>query len=226
MKLLIIEDEQALREAIQQYMETQGYLCEIAGNFKDAMDKIDFYEYDCVLVDIGLPMGNGLDIVKELKTIKSKAGIIIISARDAVDDKITGLHLGSDDYLTKPFHLSELNARVAAIIRRRHFGGEEKILFNEIEISPAAKSVLVNNKHLDLTQKEYDLLVYFISNKGRLITKSALAQHIWGDQYDQADSYDFLYTHIKNLRKKMMESGTADYIKNIYGTGYKFTDNY
>jgi DNA-binding response OmpR family regulator len=225
MKLLIIEDEQALREAIQQYMETQGYLCEIAGNFKEAMDKIDFYEYDCILVDIGLPMGNGLDIVKELKSIKSKAGIIIISARDAVDDKIMGLHLGSDDYLTKPFHLSELNARVAAIIRRRHFGGEEKILFNEIEIYPAAKSVKVNDKYLDLTQKEYDLLVYFISNRGRLITKSALAQHIWGDQYDQAESYDFLYTHIKNLRKKMIESGTADYIKNIYGTGYKFTDN-
>jgi DNA-binding response OmpR family regulator len=225
MKLLIIEDEQALRDAVQQYMETQGYLCEIAGNFKEAMDKIDFYEYDCILVDIGLPLGNGLDIVKELKSIKSKAGIIIISARDAVDDKIMGLHLGSDDYLTKPFHLSELNARVAAIIRRRNFGGEEKILFNEIEIYPAAKSVKVNDKYLDLTQKEYDLLVYFISNRGRLITKSALAQHIWGDQYDQAESYDFLYTHIKNLRKKMMESGTADYIKNIYGTGYKFTDN-
>ncbi|MDB5275502.1 MAG: transcriptional regulator [Ferruginibacter sp.] len=225
MKLLIIEDEQALRDAIQQYMETQGYLCEIAGNFEEAMDKIDYYEYDCIVVDIGLPMGSGLDIVKELKSIKSKAGIIIISARDAVDDKVMGLQLGSDDYLTKPFHLSELNARVAAIIRRRNFGGEEKILFNEIEIHPAAKSVKMNDKYLDLTQKEYDLLVYFISNRGRLITKSALAQHIWGDQYDQAESYDFLYTHIKNLRKKMMESGTADYIKNIYGTGYKFTDN-
>jgi DNA-binding response OmpR family regulator len=157
--------------------------------------------------------------------MKSKAGIIIISARDAVDDKITGLQLGSDDYLTKPFHLSELNARVAAIIRRRHFEGDEKILFNEIEIFPAAKSVKVNKISVELTQKEFDLLIYFINNKGRVITKSALAQHIWGDQYDQVVSYDFLYTHIKNLRKKLIESGTPDYIKTIYGTGYKFTDN-
>ena len=225
MKLLIIEDEISLRDSIQQYMETQGYLCETAGNFNEAMDKIDFYDYDCILVDIGIPMGSGLDIVKELKGMKSKAGIIIISARDAVDDKIIGLQLGSDDYLTKPFHLSELNARVAAIIRRRHFDGEEKILFNEIEIHPAAKSVKVNDGYLEVTQKEYDLLIYFISNKGRVITKSALAQHIWGDHYDQAASYDFLYTHIKNLRKKLIESGAADYIKTIYGTGYKFTDN-
>ena len=225
MKLLIIEDELSLRDSIEQYMEAQGYLCETAGNFDEAMDKIDFYDYDCILVDIGIPMGSGLDIVKELKAIKSKAGIIIISARDAVDDKIMGLQLGSDDYLTKPFHLSELNARVAAIIRRRQFDGEEKILFNEIEIFPAAKSVKVNDEHMEVTQKEYDLLIYFISNKGRVITKSALAQHIWGDHYDQAGSYDFLYTHIKNLRKKLIESGAADYIKTIYGTGYKFTDN-
>jgi DNA-binding response OmpR family regulator len=225
MKLLIIEDEIPLRDSIQQYMETQGYRCETAGNFMEAMDKIDFYEYDCVLVDIGIPMGSGLDIVKELKAIKSKAGIIIISARNAVDDKITGLQLGSDDYLTKPFHLSELNARIAAVIRRRHFDGDEKILFNEIEISPVAKSVKVKGAAIELTQKEFDLLVYFINNKGRVITKSALAQHIWGDHYDQVVSYDFLYTHIKNLRKKLVESGAEDYIKTIYGTGYKFIDN-
>ncbi len=225
MKLLIIEDEIPLRDSIQQYMETQGYRCETAGNFMEAMDKIDFYEYDCVLVDIGIPMGSGLDIVKELKAIKSKAGIIIISARDAVDDKISGLQLGSDDYLTKPFHLSELNARIAAVIRRRHFNGDEKIMFNEIEISHVAKSVKVKGTSVELTQKEFDLLVYFINNKGRVITKSALAQHIWGDHYDQVVSYDFLYTHIKNLRKKLVEAGAEDYIKTIYGTGYKFTDN-
>jgi DNA-binding response OmpR family regulator len=168
MKLLIIEDELSLRDSIQQYLEAQGYLCETASDFKEAMDKIDFYDYDCVLVDIGIPLGSGLDIVKELKGIKSKTGIIIISARDSVDDKIMGLQLGSDDYLTKPFHLSELNARVAAIIRRRHFEGEEKILFNEIEIHPAAKTVKINDATIDLTQKEYDLLIYFISNKGAL----------------------------------------------------------
>ena len=224
MKVLIIEDERSLLDAIEKYLSAEGYLCETASDYNTASDKINRYEYDCIVVDITIPNGSGLQIVEELKNLHSKTGIIIISARDAVDDKIMGLQLGSDDYLTKPFHLSELNARVAAIIRRRHFDGEEKILFNEIEIHPAAKSVKVNDRHLEVTQKEYDLLIYFISNKGRVITKSGLAQHIWGDHYDQAGSYDFLYTHIKNLRKKLIESGAADYIKSIYGTGYKFTD--
>lgn len=225
MKLLIIEDEILLRDSMKQYLEGQGYLCETAGDFKEAIDKIDFYEYDCILVDIGLPYGNGLDIIKELKILKSKAGIIIISARDAVDEKIKGLQLGSDDYLTKPFHLSELNARIAAIIRRRKFDGEENIFFNEIEISTIAKAVSVNKNNIELTQKEFELLIYFISNKGRVVTKPALAQHIWGDNYDQADSYDFIYTHIKNLRKKLIEAGAGDYIKTMYGSGYKFTDH-
>lgn len=225
MKLLIIEDEILLRDSMKQYLEGQGYLCETAADFKEAIDKIDFYEYDCILVDIGLPYGNGLDIIKELKILKSKAGIIIISARDAVDEKIKGLQLGSDDYLTKPFHLSELNARIAAIIRRRKFDGEENIFFNEIEISTIAKAVSVNKNNIELTQKEFELLIYFISNKGRVVTKPALAQHIWGDNYDQADSYDFIYTHIKNLRKKLIEAGAGDYIKTMYGSGYKFTDH-
>ena len=225
MKLLIIEDEIPLRDSMKQYLQAQGYLCETAADFKEALDKIDFYEYDCVLVDIGLPYGNGLDIIKELKTIKSKAGIIIISARDSIDEKITGLQLGSDDYLTKPFHLSELNARIASIIRRRKFDGEEKVFFNEIEIDISAKAISVNKKNIELTQKEFELLIYFISNKGRVITKPALAQHIWGDHYDQASSYDFIYTHIKNLRKKLIEAGAGDYIKTMYGSGYKFTDN-
>ncbi|MEP6713314.1 MAG: response regulator transcription factor [Ferruginibacter sp.] len=225
MKLLIIEDEISLRDSMKQYLQEQGYLCETASDFNEAMDKIDFYEYDCILVDIGLPYGNGLDIIKELKILKSKAGIIIISARDAIDEKIIGLQLGSDDYLTKPFHLSELNARIASIIRRRKFDAEENIIFNEIEISTIAKTVNVNKKNIELTQKEFDLLIYFISNKGRVVTKPALAQHIWGDNYDQTGSYDFIYTHIKNLRKKLIEAGAADYIKTMYGSGYKFTDN-
>ena len=225
MKLLIIEDEIPLRDSMKQYLQAQGYLCETAADFKEALDKIDFYEYDCILVDIGLPYGNGLDIIKELKTIKSKAGIIIISARDSIHEKITGLQLGSDDYLTKPFHLSELNARIASIIRRRKFDGEEKVFFNEIEIDISAKAISVNKKNIELTQKEFELLIYFISNKGRVITKPALAQHIWGDHYDQASSYDFIYTHIKNLRKKLIEAGGGDYIKTMYGSGYKFTDN-
>lgn len=225
MKLLLIEDEHSLREAIKAYLETQGYLCETAQDFKEALDKIDFYEYDCVIVDIGIPFGSGLDIIREMKLLQSKSGIIIISAKDSIEDKISGLQLGSDDYLTKPFHLSELNARVAAIIRRRLFAGDEKISYHEIEILPAGKTVWVHKKPQDLTQKEYKLLLYFISNKGRLITKTALAQHIWGDHYDQIGSFDFLYAHIKNLRKKLIEAGANDYIKTVYGSGYKFTDN-
>jgi DNA-binding response OmpR family regulator len=224
MKLLLIEDEHLLRDTIKTYLESHGYLCEAASNFREALDKIDFYEYDCVIVDIGIPFGNGLDIVKELKAVKSKSGIIIISAKDSIEDKIKGLELGSDDYLTKPFHLSELNARIAAIIRRRQFAGDEKISFNEIEILPSAKSVAVNSQKVELTQKEYNLLVYFISNKGRVITKPALAQHIWGDHYDDLESFDFLYAHIKNLRRKLIDSGAPDYIKTVYGSGYKFTD--
>jgi DNA-binding response OmpR family regulator len=225
MKLLIIEDEVLLRESIKEYLQVQGYLCETAADYKEAIDKIDIYEYDCILIDISLPFGNGLDVIRELKIAKSKAGIIIISAKDSIDDKIVGLQLGSDDYLTKPFHLSELNARIASIIRRRVFDGDEKILFNEIEIRFAAKEVFVKERIIQFTQKEFELLIYFISNKGRVITKAALARHIWGDEYDNAGSFDFIYTHIKNLRKKLIEAGAADYIKTLYGSGYKFTDN-
>ena len=225
MKLLIIEDEISLRDSIQQYMEAHGYICETATDFREGLTKIDYHDYDCVVIDIGLPFGSGLDIVKEIKNIKSKSGIIIISARDSVEDKIKGLEFGSDDYLVKPFHLSELNARIFSIIRRRQFQGDDKIVFHEIEINPSAKSIKVNQQTRELTQKEYELLVYFIINKGRVITKPSLAEHIWGDSYGYGDSYDFLYTHIKNLRKKLIEYGAGDYIKTIYGTGYKFTDN-
>lgn len=224
MNLLIIEDEADLRDSIKDYLQKQGYLCETAGDISEAYNKIDFYDYDCILLDIGLPGGSGLDIVKELRLAKSRAGIIIISARDSVSEKIEGLQLGGDDYLTKPFHLSELNARISSIIRRRNFNAEEKIFFNEITIDFAAKTAFVNNNPLDLTQKEFSLLIYFISNKGRLITKPALAQHVWGDNYSLSDSFDFIYTHIKNLRKKLIEAGATDYIKTMYGSGYRFTD--
>ncbi|MBO9731973.1 MAG: response regulator transcription factor [Chitinophaga sp.] len=222
MKVLIIEDEPALRTSIQEYLEHQGYICELAADFKQAIDKVNEFDYDCIVADIGLPFGNGLDVVKELKMLESKAGIIIISAKDSLEDKLRGLELGADDYLTKPFHLSELNARVNAILRRKNFDGNTTITFAEIVIKPASKTVLVHNKSLTLTGKEYQLLLYFIANQHRVVTKSALAGHLWGDEYDQAGSYDFIYTHIKNLRKKMLEAGGEDYIKTVYGTGYRF----
>jgi DNA-binding response OmpR family regulator len=177
-----------------------------------------------VIVDINLPNGSGLDIVKTLKEIGSKSGIIIISARNALEDKLAGLELGSDDYLTKPFHLSELNARIHAIIRRRNFGGNKFISFNEIKIDPEAQTVAVEGKPLDLTEKEYGLLEYFVANRGRVLTKAAIAAHVWGDEYEQVSQYDFMYTHIKNLRRKMIESGAEDYIKTVHGVGYRFTD--
>jgi DNA-binding response OmpR family regulator len=225
MKVLIIEDELALQQSIQKYMEHQGYVCEAVGDFKNGIEKVRAYNYDCVVVDIGLPFGSGLNIVKELKEIESKAGIIIISAKNSLEDKLTGLELGSDDYLTKPFHLSELNARINAIIRRRNFGGSKNITFNEIKLYPDAQRVTVDQKAIELTEKEYRLLEYFIANQRRVLTKAAIASHIWGDEYEQVSSYDFIYSHIKNLRKKLIDAGSEDYIKTVYGTGYRFTDN-
>ncbi len=225
MKILIIEDEPGLQQSIRKYLEYQGYVCESATDFLTGIEKVRQFNYDCVVVDIGLPYGSGLDIVKELKEIKSKSGIIIISAKNALEDKLKGLELGSDDYLTKPFHLSELNARINAIIRRRNFGGSKAIEFNEIKLDAEAQHVTVDEKSVDLTEKEYQLLEYFIANKRRVLTKAAIASHIWGDEYDQVSNYDFIYTHIKNLRKKLIDAGCSDYIKTVHGTGYRFTDN-
>ena len=225
MKILIIEDEAGLRDSIQKYLEHQGSVVEAVGDFVKGMEKVSLYNYDCVVVDIGLPYGNGLDIVKELKEIESKTGIIIISAKNSLEDKLKGLELGSDDYLTKPFHLSELNARINAIIRRRNFGGSKTITFNEIEIDPQAQRVTVDKKAVDLTEKEYQLLEYFTANKRRVLTKAAIAEHIWGDEYEAVTNFDFIYSHIKNLRKKLIDAGCEDYIKTVYGSGYRFTDS-
>src|SRR5450432_1555236 len=225
MKILIIEDEKPLRESIQKYLEYHGYVCEVAADFPTGKEKALQFIYDCIVVDIGLPYGNGLDIVTELKYMESKAGIIIISAKNALEDKLKGLELGSDDYLTKPFHLSELNARINAILRRRNFGGSKFIRFNEIKLDPEGQRLTINEKVVDLTEKEYHLLEYFIANKRRVLTKAAIAEHIWGDDYVHVSDYDCIYTHIRNLRKKLLDAGSGDYIKTVYGSGYRLTDN-
>ncbi len=225
MKILIIEDERQLRESIQKYLEYQGYVCETAADFIKGMEKVEQYNYDCIVVDIGLPYGNGFDIVSALKRFESKAGIIIISAKTSLEDKLKGLELGSDDYLVKPFHLSELNARINAILRRRQFEGNRYIQFNEIKLDAEGKRLTVHDKPVDLTEKEYQLLEYFIANQRRVLTKSSIAERIWGDEYLQAGDYDFMYTHIRNLRKKLLEAGSGDYIKTVYGSGYRLTDN-
>jgi DNA-binding response OmpR family regulator len=222
MKILIIEDEKELRKSIVMYLSQEGYLCESAGSYEDAMEKIGVYEYDCFIVDINLPGGSGLEIIKNIKKKEMEGSIIIISANNSIDDRITGLEIGSDDYLTKPFHLAELNARIKSIIRRRSFGGSTEIRFNEIRIVPVSREVFVNKNQINLTTKEYELLLFFISNKGRVIPKDSIAEHLWGDSIDQADSLDFIYTHIKNLRKKLVQAGCKDYLQTVYGIGYKF----
>ncbi|MGY3053807.1 DNA-binding response OmpR family regulator [Pedobacter sp. UYEF25] len=223
MKLLIVEDELPLLRSIQSYFTEEGNICEYATNLLTASEKIALYKYDCILLDLGLPDGDGLTLLKELKAVNNKAGILIISAKNSLDDKLAGLNLGADDYLVKPFHLSELMARVSAIIRRKHFDGENIIQFNEIYVNASAKTVSVNDTSLTLTKKEFDLLIYFLANKGKVVSKNAIAEHLWGDEIDVVDNFDFIYTHIKNLRKKLLEAGSKDYMNSIYGIGYKFS---
>ena len=222
MKILLIEDEKALSASVASYLKQEKIIVETAYTFRDAVSKAGINRYDCILVDLMLPDGNGLDIIRELKHGRNDTGIIIISARDSLDDKLTGLDTGADDYLTKPFHLAELNARIKSLIRRKQHSGDSIIRNGEIEINTNACSVFVNSEQVDLTRKEYDLLVFFLSNKGRVITKESIAEHLWGDFIIDADTFDFIYTHIKNLRKKLEMKGMNDRIKTVYGMGYKF----
>ena len=224
MKLLLVEDEKMLANEISTFISREGFVCEAVYDYNSALQKINLYEYDCIIVDITLPGGSGLELIKQLKELSKKTGIIIISAKNSLSDKLTGLNLGADDYLTKPFHLAELNARIQSVLRRRKFDGDNKIRFEEISIIPDKREVRINNILLDLTRKEYDLLLYLISNEGKVLTKEAIAEHIWGDNADSFDRLDFVYSQIKNLRKKLIEAGSNDYLKSIYGIGYKFTN--
>ena len=222
MKILLVEDEVELQKSIKQYFEVEGNVVEIAADYGKAEQKTTIYDYDCILVDITLPNGSGLDLIKAIKLKKSKAGVIIISAKNSLDDKIYGLDLGADDYLPKPFHLSELNSRIKALIRRKNFDGSIEIIVNEIKILPDERRVFVNEKPIFLTSKEYDLLLYFMANKNRVVSKNALAEHLWGDNADRLDNFDFIYNHVKNLRKKLLEKKCEDYLQTIYGIGYNF----
>jgi DNA-binding response OmpR family regulator len=224
MKILIIEDERELLNAAKDYLQSEGYLCEEATDLQEGVAKIHRYEYDCIIADIGLPGGSGLKLIAELKAKQSDTGIIIISARNSLEDKITGLDLGSDDYLTKPFHLSELNARIKSILRRRKFKGTNEVAFKEIKLNLDTLRTTVKEGVLILTKKEFDLLLYFISNPNKVLTKESIVEHLWGDYMDSADSYDFIYTHVSNLRKKLVDGGSNDYVKTVYGVGYRFTD--
>ncbi|MCZ2082934.1 MAG: response regulator transcription factor [Flavobacteriales bacterium] len=221
MKILIIEDEEQLSKSILTYLKNEKYTCEVVSNFENAMEKLELFDYDCVLLDIGLPDGNGLNLLKYLKAEEKSDGVIIISAKNSLDDKISGLQLGADDYLPKPFHLSELGARISSVIRRRQFHGNSAILINDLEIDTDSKIILFNKKPIDFTRKEYDIFLYLSVNKNKIISKNAIAEHIAEDNIDFFDNFDFLYAHIKNIKKKLANVGAQDCIKSVYGMGYK-----
>ena len=222
MKLLIIEDEVELSKSICSYLKNDNFICEVSYDFHDAMKKIYETDYACILLDISLPQGNGLDILKELKKLGKADGVLIISAKNSLNDKVTGLEWGADDYLTKPFHMPELSARVGAIIRRKSFDGMNRIAIDDLLVDMQDKVVKGKSGNIDLTRKEYELLIYFIGSKNKVLTKESIVEHLWGEQIDMADNHDFIYTHIKNLRKKLLQAGCKDYIKAVYGMGYKF----
>ncbi len=223
MKLLIIEDEQGLRDNVIQFLQKEQYVVESAVDFRSAKAKIALYEYDCILLDVGLPDGNGLNLLKLLKSEQKRDNVIIISAKDSLDDKLAGLDLGADDYLTKPFHLAELNARIKAVLRRKALDGRNIVTLNNMELDFDGRIARVDGEVIHLNRKEFDILAFFAVNKNRLIYKSALAEHVWGDHVDNADNFDFIYSQIKNLRKKLKDHGANPEIQAIYGVGYKLT---
>lgn len=225
MKILVVEDEDSLRETIIRSLEKERYTVESAATFNEAGMKLNDYDYDCVVLDIMLPGGSGLTLLEELKKRRKRDSVIIISAKDSIEDKVTGLDLGADDYLTKPFHLAELNARVKSVIRRKQQDGELSLRVGNITLYPDRHAVYIEQEELTLNRKEFDLLYYFVANPDRLISKASLAESVWGDYIDQADSFDFIYSQVKNLRKKLKNSGATAEIKAVYGFGYKMTTN-
>ena len=225
MKILVIEDEPALLKDIKKYLEDANMTVETVSDFHGAILQTEDIDYDCIVVDINLPGGSGFDIIKHIKQINSESGIIIISARDSLDDRLNGLDIGSDDYLVKPFHLSELNARIHAIIRRRFLRGKDVTVFGEITIDHTAMSVKINSNDVILTRKEFDLLVYFIINKNRVLSQTSIIEHLWPEASQFSDTYNFLYTHIRNLRRKLENAGCDEYLKSVYGIGYKWSES-
>lgn len=230
MKLLIVEDEFPLLNDIKTYFADENFICEGAETYEQATEKISLYDYDCLLVDITLPDGNGLDLLTLLKTLKktqgeSAPGIIIISAKNSLDDRIRGLDLGADDYLTKPFHLSELNARLKAIIRRRNFATTDQLTVGHLRIDPLSRQAWSGELILNLTPKQWDILLHLLANRTHVVSKSSLAEHLWGDHIDQADSFDFLFAHIKNLKKRLASVNAGIEIRTVYGVGYQLIES-
>lgn len=223
MKILIIEDEVQLLDSMVEFLEKSGMNCEKAMNLADAIAKINANVYDCIILDIGLPDGSGLKIIEEMSSKENQTAIVIVSARNSLDDRLAGLNFGADDYVTKPFYMPELVARIKSVVRRRGFQEKNEILFNEIKLVPDEMIMYIKDKPVSLTKKEHELLMYLINNQNKVLTKESIAEHLWGDHADMADSFDFIYSHIKNLRKKITDNGGNDYLKSIYGVGYKLS---
>jgi len=205
-----------------QYLSGEQYLCEVAYDYETAIERIDLYDYDCILLDLMLPGGSGLQILQHLKNQQKQDGVIIISAKNSIEDKVKGLQIGADDYLPKPFHLSELSARIFSIVRRKQFDNSNVMEQDGLKIDLLSKSVSVNKKGLQLTKKEFNLLLLFIGNKNKVISKNAVAEHLSGDLADMMDNHDFVYAHVKNLKKKLTEANYGNHLTTIYGTGYKW----
>lgn len=222
MKLLVIEDERQLSEDIVSYMHREDYLCEQVFTYADAVDRIEGYDYDCILLDLMLPGGSGLDLLAAIKKRQPRTGVIIVSAKDSIDDKVAGLRLGADDYLAKPFHLSELGMRIFALLRRKCFSAENVNVTGNVAIDLLARRVKVEESVLELTRSEYDLLLFLVENRRRVVAKSAVAEHLTGDMADMLDDYSFVYAHIKNLKSKLKAAGARDCIRTYYGAGYKW----
>jgi len=223
MQILIVEDELPLMESMVSYLELEGFKCEQASSYHAGLCSIDKHDYICMLIDLNLPDGDGLELVRLARQNQSPAGIIIVSARNALEERVKGLEVGADDYLVKPFHLSELVARIQSVARRTRTQGEEILEFGVIRVKPEERSCFVGDVQIDLTRKEHELLLYLMANRNRVITKESIADFLWGDYGGGYGSYDFIYTHLKNLRRKLVDAGSPDYIENIYGVGYKFT---
>lgn len=221
MKILIVEDDNYLREITVRSLEKERYVVSQAPDYRTALQKIEDYDYDCILLDIMLPDGSGLDLLEELRALGKRTNVIILSAKDSLEDKVNGLELGADDYLPKPYHLAELHARIRSLLRRNQRDGEQKVAFGNIEVYPDTFRVLVEGKELELNRKEYDILFYFMSRPGRMVNKNTLAEAVWGDHIDQVDNFDFIYAQIKNLRKRLKEAGATPELKAVYGFGYK-----
>lgn len=221
MKLLIIEDEASLQELMTAALRKEGYVVENATDYSEAMERIGVYSYDCILLDINLPGGSGLDILRHIKKCCAKMNVIIISARDSIDDKVAGLELGADDYLAKPFHLAELSARIRSVVRRSRNDGDMAYRAGNVVLEDVSQRLTVDGKEVSLLKKEFDILKYFLMRSGHTVDKAALAEAVWGDHIDQADDFQFLYAQIKNLRRKLSEAGADIEIRSIYGFGYK-----